>query len=130
MKKKKKAGKYILIGILFILTGTVLYAVGEVDTTAKIGAATYYFKKAIGVIKGGMYVSGGGISLFGFFQLIMAYLQSNPTAYADAVKKIVAGGMLIALGAGAELFIMTDDDVTEVEKDTTKIEWKMESKKV
>lgn len=98
---------YLSIVFIFFLSANNILA-----DDAAFDQSRFFLTKILDVIKAGLYMTGGGIGLFGSFQLIMAYLQSNPTEYANAVKKIVAGGMLIALGFIASSFVNIEVDTT------------------
>lgn len=103
-----KSPKFWTNVTMFLLTGVVTLGDPAVTESAiAIAQTRVYIDGVMGIIKAGLFVSGGGIGLFGCFQLIMAYLQSNPTEYAAAVKKIVAGGMLGGLAVIAATFIKT-----------------------
>lgn len=89
--EKFKVNKKTLVVMGCLLFGVVVLGEGEAE-------GSKFINMLQPIIGYGLKITGGFIGLFGGVQFAMAYLQSNPTAYADAGKKIVAGGMLVGIG--------------------------------
>lgn len=89
----KKMNKKMLLVLALLMVSSVAFGA---DSSAEAGSKFITILRPI--IEYGLKITGGFIGLFGGVQFAMAYLQSNPTAYAEAGKKIVAGGMLVGIG--------------------------------
>lgn len=89
--EKFKVNKKTLVIMGCLLIGAIAFGAGEKE-------GSKFIDMLQPIIGYGLKITGGFIGLFGGVQFAMAYLQSNPTAYADAGKKIVAGGMLVGIG--------------------------------
>ena len=89
----KKLDRKMMVLLLLVVISSVAFAA---DSSAEAGSKFITILRPI--IEYGLKITGGFIGLFGGVQFAMAYLQSNPTAYAEAGKKIVAGGMLVGIG--------------------------------
>ncbi len=93
--------------VIMIVCMVLLCAVSLMGNNEEVdaAAANKYIEGIKSILKYALGLTGGGIGLFGGVGLAMAYLQSNPSAYGEAIKKIVAGGMILGIAVSIDFFL-------------------------
>jgi len=109
-KAMKFDKRYLILSLVFL--NLFLMAFGD--------DASKYVTQVSSLIKSGLQITGGGIGLFGAMQIGLAYMQGNPSAYGDAMKKIVAGGIIFGVGTLTETFLGGSDAGSGDKKDDAK----------